>query len=548
MKPIQILRAPKARPTAAQLAWHQMERTMFIHYGPSSWQGSEYDMMNTPLSEINPTKLDVAQWCEAAKSFGAKQIVFVAKHVGGFCWWQTKTNDYSVKSIPWRDGKGDVLDDLYHECQKNGLQFGVYLSPADESMGTGVGGRTKDPAKQEAYNEIYRRQMVEICSNYDIDELWCDGGIVVPIADLIEKYCPNAVIFQGREKANIRWCGNEKGITPYPSYDTIRSDLLKTGQATSMQSDPDGDAWAGMEVDTTLYDHHWFWSPQKEAKRKSLAQLMKIYYCSVGRGEVLLLNANPNTDGLIPDGDMKRYAEFGAEIERRFGSPIGKTTLDATGGEVQFDSMCEVNHVQIREDIAYGQRVRKFTVDAHTENGWETVYEGVTVGNRHIAVFETVAADAIRVDVLCSCGNPKIMELTAHNVTGVDIKALIAELNAPTEFHDGMKKLAHNRHASDLREDMKAGEYIVDLSFDVKDPGQYYVYAEFCGKPVAMQNVCAYIDGTKHADVLTPKDDGFVFSRTGFVVEHSSSKIGFTMDVPADWDGNSDIIWYITRL
>ncbi len=521
---------------------------MFIHYGPASWQGTEYDTLQTPLSEINPQKLDVAQWCKAAKAFGAKQIVFVAKHVGGFCWWQTETNGYSVKSIPWKDGKGDVLDELYHECQRQGLQFGVYLSPADESLQAGVGGRTKDPAKQQAYNEIYRKQMVEICSKYDIDELWCDGGIVVPIADLIEAYCPNAVIFQGREKANIRWCGNEKGITPYPSYDTIRSDLLQTGQATAVQSDPQGDAWAGLEVDTTLYNHHWFWSPEKEQKRKSLEELMKIYYCSVGRGEMLLLNSNPNTDGLIPQGDMQRYAEFGAEIQRRFGLSIGKTTLDATGGEIIFDQMTAVNHVQLREDIAFGQRVRSFTVDAHTEKGWETVYEGVTIGNRHIAVFDTVLADAIRVDVLVSCGNPKIMELTAHNVTDVDIPALIAEINAPTQFHDGMKRLAHNRHAADLRKDMQKGEYIIDLSFDVDAPGQYLLTAEFCGQPVVMKDICAYIDGVRHADVLTPKEQGYVLSRTGYVVETSSTKVGFTMDVADDWEDNTDIIWYIIRL
>ena len=78
-------------PTAEQIAWHEMEIQMFVSLDPCTWQGSEYDNHSTPLDRINPTKLDTNQWCEVAKSFGATQILFVAKHTGGFCWWQTGT-------------------------------------------------------------------------------------------------------------------------------------------------------------------------------------------------------------------------------------------------------------------------------------------------------------------------------------------------------------------------------------------------------------------------------------------------------------------------
>jgi alpha-L-fucosidase len=56
---------------------------------------------------------------------GAKQIVFVAKHVGGFCWWQTDTTDYGVKNTAWRGGKGDVMRDLAASCRRRGLKLGV---------------------------------------------------------------------------------------------------------------------------------------------------------------------------------------------------------------------------------------------------------------------------------------------------------------------------------------------------------------------------------------------------------------------------------------
>ncbi|MCX5691522.1 MAG: alpha-L-fucosidase, partial [Planctomycetota bacterium] len=99
-------------PTAAQIAWHQLEFGMFIHIAPQTWQGRETDDLSTPLSAMNPEKLDTDAWVSVAESMGAKYIVFVAKHEGGFCWWQTDTTDWSVKNIPWRGGKGDVLADL----------------------------------------------------------------------------------------------------------------------------------------------------------------------------------------------------------------------------------------------------------------------------------------------------------------------------------------------------------------------------------------------------------------------------------------------------
>ena len=96
--------APKAIPTLAQITWQDMEVGMFVHFAPNTWQDRESDTLKTPLSDINPEKLDTDQWARTALSFGAKYIVFVAKHQGGFCMWQTNTTDYSIKNTPWRGG------------------------------------------------------------------------------------------------------------------------------------------------------------------------------------------------------------------------------------------------------------------------------------------------------------------------------------------------------------------------------------------------------------------------------------------------------------
>src|SRR5208337_3919194 len=111
-----------ASPSADQAAWQDLEIGMFVHFAPNTWQDREYDDLSTPLSAINPAQLDTDQWVECALGLGAKYIVFVAKHVGGFCMWQTETAGYGIRNTPWRDGKGDVMADLSRSCRKRGLK------------------------------------------------------------------------------------------------------------------------------------------------------------------------------------------------------------------------------------------------------------------------------------------------------------------------------------------------------------------------------------------------------------------------------------------
>ncbi len=130
------LPAPRAIPSSDQIAWQDLEIGMFVHFAPNTWQDTEYDNLSTPVSEINPAKLDTDQWAQTAIDLGAKYIVFVAKHVGGFCMWQTETTDYGIRNTPWRGGRGDVLADVSASCRKHGLKLGVYVSPRDDHCST----------------------------------------------------------------------------------------------------------------------------------------------------------------------------------------------------------------------------------------------------------------------------------------------------------------------------------------------------------------------------------------------------------------------------
>lgn len=393
-----------AVPTPDQLAWQQLELGMFIHMAPQTWQDTEVDNGSTPASAINPEKLDTDQWVAVAKSMGARYIVFVAKHEGGFCWWPTATTDYSVKSSPWRGGRGDVLADLSASCKKAGIKLGVYLSPQDKKHGIGVGGKANDPTKQAEYEKLFRQQLTEVLSNYgEMVEVWFDGSLIFDVGDILEKYAPHAMIFQGPQ-ATIRWVGNEDGVCPESAWNSVKSGTKKWGDYTAADSDVNGDRWLPIECDARIRST-WFWKTNNQDTLKTLDQLLDMYEKSVGRGANLLLNQTPDRSGLIPDADAKRADEFGAAIFRRY--PIASviyesstTTTDA-GQVIAFGPDQTVKQVVLSEELNWGHRVRKYELVALLPDGEEKVLaKGTSMGGRQIHRFPPVVASEIRLRIL----------------------------------------------------------------------------------------------------------------------------------------------------
>ncbi len=434
---------PLAKPTPQQYAWHEQERIMFVCLDPATWQGREYDDHSLPPSAIDPANLDTDQWCRAAQLWGAKEILFVAKHTGGFCWWQTDTSQYGVKESAWKEGKGDVLGELAESCRKHGINLGVYVYPGDDMWGApmGSGGRTKDPAKQEAYNAVFRKQMTEVLTRYGaIAEVWFDGSCVIDVGDILTEHAANAVIFQGPQ-ATIRWPGTENGKLPYPAWNSLKSEDLKTGAATAAQGNPDGDAWAPLEADTPLYDHNWFWSQANESKRKSLAELIDVYCKSAGRGGVLLLNSTPNTDGLIPDDDMKLYEAFGKEIDRRFGHPLAEVSdRNGTVVELELPRASLINYVVLMEDYREGERIRAYSIEGLSAGEWKPLSAGSSVGRKKIDVFRPTQVEKVRLRITQAAADPIIRSLAVFYAEGVSAGSLSLTTGRPTTasaFHSG---------------------------------------------------------------------------------------------------------------
>ena len=406
-----------AIPTPEQAAWHDLEMGMFIHFGIETWQDKDTD--EEPKLEytkmFNPTNVATDQWVKVAESMHAKYIILVAKHHGGFCLWQTDTSPYSVKNSPYKNGKGDIVAELAASCKKRGMKMGVYLSPADFRFGAVMsgGGVTAKPEDQPIYNKIYRQQLTEVLSRYgEMMEIWFDGSLVIEVGDILKRYAPKAMVFQGKY-GTIRWVGNEEGFTPYPAWSTVSRAAGKSGVSEAADSDPAGDTWLPIEADARIREG-WFYSSTNEKTIKSVDHLMDMYYRTVGHGAVLLLNSTPDTTGLIPEADAKRAAEFGAEITRRFGVWIARTNGPGSQLELTLGKPTVIDHMITMEDIRYGERVREYVVEGRTSDGWKPLAAGTMIGRKKIDRFQPVKVSEVRLRVTKQAAPPIIRELAAY--------------------------------------------------------------------------------------------------------------------------------------
>jgi alpha-L-fucosidase len=403
-------------PTREQAAWQDLEVGMFIHFAPNTYNNTQGDLggVSNP-SRFTPHQLDTAQWLDVAQSMNARYVILVAKHIGGFCLWPTKTTQYSVASSPYKGGKGDIVGEFAAECQKRKMPYGFYISPRDDHRGVREAGKARSglPEDQLRYEQIYKQQLTELLTGYGkLSEIWFDGSapgeLVRPI---IKQHQPQAMVFQS-SAATIRWVGNEEGLAPYPVWNTVLEREWKTGEAKGA-GNPDGDIWLPAECDVPIRKD-WFWTTENLSSLKSLDKLMDIYYKSVGRGCNLLLNHTPDRTGLIPEPDAKRAAEFGAEVRRRFSKSVADRKGSGTTLELPLPAGTTVDHVILMEDILQGQRVREFRLEARDGNAWKTIANGTSIGHKRIERFDPVKASALRVTATKSSADPQWRSFAAY--------------------------------------------------------------------------------------------------------------------------------------
>lgn len=407
-----------AKPTKEQLAWHDLELGVLIHYGmeiyhpelPYPWYKT--DLVRTKLdpATIHPTKLDPEQWVRSAYEMGAKYAVLVANHCTGFSLWNTKVNDFSIAHTDWKGGGGDICRAFIEACRKYGLRPGFYYSTGCNGY-YNINDDLKWDYKSDYYQEYVRNvvaQVTELWSEYgDLFEIWFDGGIIPPeqggpdLAPLLKKLQPHAVCFQGpRDYAhNLRWVGNEDGLAPENCWATTNAGEARyDGTIPDEQAgvgDPDGKYYWPAETDTpnrslAAYGGGWAWRAGEEHLVRTPEELLDCYIRSVGRNSNLLLGMAISTDGDFQDEEQ--FRAFGRLLRETFGTP--KAMADAPSlvenrVTLTLPEAQEISYVVIREDITEGQRIRGFRILADGR----PIYESACIGHKRIIPCKDLIAD-----------------------------------------------------------------------------------------------------------------------------------------------------------
>lgn len=411
-----LLTAPELPlPTPEQLAWQRLELTMFVHFGVNTFTDREWGDGKEDEAVFNPTELDCHQWVAAAKDAGFKLVILTAKHHDGFCLWPSKFTEHSVKRSPWKDGQGDVVREFSDACRAAGIKVGLYLSPWD---------RNNPSYGTDAYNDYFVNQLTELLTDYGtIDEVWFDGANgegpngKKQVYDwpryyaTIRELMPRALI--AIAGPDIRWVGNESGVA-------------KIGEASAR----DG-KWRPAECDVSIRPG-WFYHPAEDTKVKSLDHLMSIYFQSVGRNSVLLLNVPPDRRGRFADPDVARLAEFGQAVRALHAGRLPATgadpalldddpdsswspAADATTATIELTLPAQAfNVVGVQEAIATGERVTRYHIDAERDGTWETIARGTTIGHRNLHPVSQQQATRLRLVIEAAHATPRISTFAAY--------------------------------------------------------------------------------------------------------------------------------------
>ncbi|XP_050387861.1 alpha-L-fucosidase 1-like [Argentina anserina] len=439
-------------PTYHQLKWQQRETIMFLHFGVNTFTGLERGTGHENPAIFNPVALDASQWVSVAEDAGISLMILTAKHHDGFCLWPSKYTDHTVEGSPWKNGHGDVVQELVDAAKSRGVDVGLYLSPWDR--------HDRRYGLEKAYNEYYLAQLQELLSRYgSLREIWFDGfkGEHAPNMSYyftdwfsMVKELQSSINIFSDAGPDVRWVGNEDGFAGETCWSTINRTSLSIGNASIEdylnKGDPKGTDWLPAESDVSIRKG-WFWHSSESPKK--LSQLLKIYYNSVGRNSVLLLNVPPNSAGVISEVDVERLREFRTAVDTIFSSNVAeKCSIEVssqrggTGGgfgpenvldsdhlwtywaprdgdkkdhwiEFRADEGMRFNVIRIQEAIGLGQRIKQHEICVDGK----VVANGTTVGYKRLHRLEegVVHGQTVRIRIQESRGNlPLISSVGLH--------------------------------------------------------------------------------------------------------------------------------------
>lgn len=470
MKPYEI--AAEVKPSERQLNWQETEFYGFINFGLATVFNQEWTDGNVNPLNFNPEEFDAEEWVTFFKDAGFNGMVLNVKHHDGFCLWNSEYTDYTVEAAEnWGTENRDIVALLSQECKKQGLKFGIAISPLDRHEKTYGSG--------DVYNAWFKRILREVLTKYgEMFYVRFDGATEPDKKGNVQEYdwegyyeivreCqPGAVI--ALVGPDVRWYGNEWGVIRenewsvvperHSIYNAIKRSKDTSKKARKKDSKFEQDLgsrkaikkenefiWYPCEVCVSMRDR-WYYHKEDEYTAKTKDRLQKIYMKSVGANCALMLGVPPMKNGKFAQMDYQILKAFGYELKRLFAykvSQIGKIEASSelspeycadnlfsddkskTWRPAADDKEPELiitlsekdmfDKVVAMEHIINGQHIEKYEISIDKGDGkFKKVAEGGVVGYKRIEKIAPTEVTRVKFKIKSYRGNLELESLALY--------------------------------------------------------------------------------------------------------------------------------------
>ena len=275
---------------------------MFLHYNMATYTDEEWVVGYPDPSTFDPGgPIDTDQWADAAVAAGMKYAVLTAKHVSGFCLWDSQYTTYDVMH-PDCPVQEDIVAKFIESFTSRGLKVGLYYHWRHPGFG--------DPDKHKV--------LPPECDPADHDLATQKDFQLKQIAELLEKY-PECFYFWndaydpklGTAEELLAF---ERGINPnlltssnWWNWGKKGTPYLDIG-VKELRMFPEDNQAPG-ETCWSLAGK-WFWKTNIKGYAKAENHVKRLKAVNA-RNSNYLLNVPPNRKGLLDGGAVEELKKIG---------------------------------------------------------------------------------------------------------------------------------------------------------------------------------------------------------------------------------------------
>ena len=457
-------------PSQKQLNYQSMEMVGFIHFTVNTFTDKEWGYGDESPAVFDPKKLDAEQWVKAAKDGrdqradfdrqAPRRVLSLAKRL---------YRNIPSKTALTKTGKVISSKNSPRHVPNTGSKPDCTFHPGTGTM------QVMAPRPTITY---YKNQLRELLTNYGkISEVWFDGANggdgyyggaretrkidklnYYPwkeIHEIIHQLQPDALIFSDAGP-DLHWIGNERGIAGETFWSMFNRNMVTVGDGDTdylNRGDYFGNDWVIGQCDVSIRKG-WFYHSSDDESVKTPSQLVDLWYKSVGRNAVFLLNIPPNQDGLFAAKDVANLKKFREILDNTFkeniasnakalatsvlnkseqfcacnltdGDPNSYWAADnkkrETSLEIEIDSTKKFDRILLQEPVRFGQRISSFDIELLQPAGWQTIASGTSIGYKKILRITAIAGSKIRINIREANNIPALSNFGLYKAASGDV-------------------------------------------------------------------------------------------------------------------------------